>query len=46
MFDYQLIKVERIIRHLYHRDFFSGKNIYLFGVGENARQVIMILRKV
>lgn len=46
MFDYQLIKVERIIRHLYHRDFFSGKNIYLFGVGENTRQVIMILRKV
>ena len=44
MFDYKLVRVEKRLSRLYRRGRFRNKNIYLFGVSENTRQIIRILR--
>lgn len=44
MFDYKLERVEKILFRLHHKGFFHHKRIYLFGVSENTRQIIRILR--
>lgn len=44
MFDYKLKIVDKKIRRLYRRRCLQGKKIYLFGVSENTRQIIQILR--
>ena len=44
MFDYKLKIVDKKIRRLYRRKCLQGKKIYLFGVSENTRQIIQILR--
>lgn len=44
MFDYKLARVEKILHRLYRKGYFENKNIYLFGVSENTRQMIQILR--
>lgn len=44
MFDYKLARVEKILYRLYHKGYFENKKIYLFGVSENTRQIIQILR--
>lgn len=44
MFDYQLEKVEKKITKLFRRGMFQDRKIYLFGVSENTRQIIRILR--
>lgn len=44
MFDYKLVRVEKKLSCLYRRGRFRNKNIYLFGVSENTRQIIRILR--
>lgn len=44
MFDYQLAGVEKRLRRLYQRGVLYNKKIYIFGVSENTRQIIQILR--
>lgn len=44
MFDYKLAQVEKKINRLFHRGILKNKKIYLFGVSENTRQIIQILR--
>lgn len=44
MFDYKLKIVDKKIRRLHRRRSLQGKKIYLFGVSENTRQIIQILR--
>lgn len=44
MFDYKLARVEKIILRMYKKGVFKNKKIYLFGVSENTRQIIRILR--
>lgn len=44
MFDYKLARVEKILFRLHSRGFFERKRVYLFGVSENTRQIIRILR--
>lgn len=46
MFDYKLKRVEKRLKEQFQKGFFSGKQIYLFGVSENSRQIIKILRGV
>ena len=45
MFDYKLARVEKLLLRFYSRGFFERKRVYLFGVSENTRQIIRILRK-
>lgn len=44
MFDYKLARVEKILSRRYHEGAFKDKKVYLFGVSENTRQIIRILR--
>lgn len=44
MFDYQLARVEKKIARLFRQGMFRNRKIYLFGVSENSRQIIQILR--
>ena len=44
MFDYKLAQVEKKIYQLFCRGIFQNKKMYLFGVSENTRQIIQILR--
>ena len=44
MFDYQLVRVEKKIDKLFRQGVFRDRKIYLFGVSENSRQIIQILR--
>ena len=44
MFDYQLVRVEKKIARLFRQGVFRDKKIFLFGVSENSRQIIQILR--
>lgn len=44
MFDYQLAEVEKKLNRLFRRGIFRDRKIYLFGVSENTRQIIRILR--
>nr|WP_302141909.1 hypothetical protein [uncultured Schaedlerella sp.] len=44
MYDYELKQVEKKILKLAHRKVLQNKEIYLFGVSENTRQIIRILR--
>ncbi len=44
MFDYQLARVEKKIALLFRRGVFRDRQVYLFGVSENSRQIIQILR--
>ncbi|NBJ81153.1 hypothetical protein D5274_04105 [bacterium 1XD42-94] len=44
MFDYQLLKVEKKIKNLCNRGFFDKRHIFLFGVSDNTRQTITLLR--
>lgn len=44
MFDYKLIQVEKKLNRLFRRGALRNKRIYLFGVSENTRQIIQILR--
>lgn len=44
MFDYKLVQVEKKIKRAFHKGILRGKKIYLFGVSENTRQIIQILR--
>lgn len=44
MFDYKLKRVEKRIKERFEKGFFEGKQVYLFGVSENTRQIIKILR--
>lgn len=44
MFDYKLARVEKLLFRLYSQGFFERKRVYLFGVSENTRQIIRILR--
>lgn len=44
MFDYQLAEVEKKIARLFRRGIFRDRKLYLFGVSENTRQIIRILR--
>lgn len=44
MFDYKLVRVEKILFRLFRKGVFQNKKIYLFGVSENTRQIIEILR--
>ncbi len=44
MFDYKLERVEKILERLHRKGFFNHRKIFLFGVSENTRQIIRILR--
>lgn len=44
MFDYKLAQVEKKIDRLFRRGILKNRKIYLFGVSENTRQIIQILR--
>jgi hypothetical protein len=44
MFDYKLARVEKMLSRLYSRGIFKDKKVYLFGVSENTRQIVQILR--
>lgn len=44
MFDYKLKRVEERLKREFQKGFFEGKQVYLFGVSENTRQIIKILR--
>lgn len=44
MFDYKLARVEKMLSRLYNKGSFENKTVYLFGVSENTRQIIQILR--
>lgn len=44
MFDYKLERVEKKLYRLYQKQFFAHRRLYLFGVSENTRQIIRILR--
>lgn len=44
MFDYKLAEVEKKLRGMHGKGFFNKKRVYLFGVSENTRQIIRILR--
>ncbi len=44
MFDYKLEWVEKILERLHRKGFFNHRKIFLFGVSENTRQIIRILR--
>lgn len=44
MFDYKLARVEKLLSRRYREGAFKNKKVYLFGVSENTRQIIQILR--
>lgn len=44
MFDYKLVRVEKLLSRRYREGAFKNKKVYLFGVSENTRQIIRILR--
>lgn len=44
MFDYQLAEVEKKIARLFRQGIFRDRRVWLFGVSENTRQIIRILR--
>lgn len=44
MFDYLLERVEKKLDRKYQEGVFDGKQIYLFGISENTRQIIKILK--
>lgn len=44
MFDYKLERIEKILFQLFHKGVLQNKRIYLFGVSENTRQIIQILK--
>ena len=44
MFDYKLVRVEKKIRGLVKKGMLCSQNLYVFGVSENTRQIIQILR--
>lgn len=44
MFDYKLVRVEKKLKRFYEKGILENKKIYLFGVSENTRQIIGILR--
>ena len=44
MFDYKLVRVEKLLSRRYREGAFRDKKVYLFGVSENTRQIIRILR--
>ena len=45
MYAAELEKVTKKLNNLFSRNTFDGKNIYLFGVSDNTRQIIKILRE-
>ena len=44
MFDYKLVRVEKKIKGLVKKGMLCSQNLYVFGVSENTRQIIQILR--
>lgn len=44
MFDYELARVEKNLYKLFRKGVLKNKKIYVFGVSENTRQIIQILR--
>lgn len=46
MIDYLLERVEKKVNRRFRNGFFEGKQMYLFGISENTRQIIKILRKL
>ena len=44
MFDYKLVRVEKKLYQLFQKGLLNNRKIYVFGVSENTRQIIQILR--
>lgn len=45
MFDYKLEWVKKSLSRKFRKGFFEGRQVYLFGVSDNTRQIIKILRE-
>lgn len=46
MYDVELKRTERILKRKYKQGKLNGKKVYLFGVSDNTRQIIQILREL
>lgn len=44
MFDYELEQVEKKLYKMFHKGILQGRNIYVFGVSDNTRKIIQVLR--
>lgn len=44
MFDYELEKVEKKLHRMFRKGMLQGRNLYLFGVSDNTRKIIQLLR--